>query len=66
MGKTAELNQPVYFKDVLTSEWKMGNVLRWGRGYAYVPTGKEKLWVPFKLIKIRHEGWRDDSVVKSI
>jgi len=24
----------------------MGNVLRWGRGYAYVSTGEEKLCVP--------------------
>lgn len=28
---------------------------RWGRGYAYVCTGGEKLWVPSKLIKIRHD-----------
>jgi hypothetical protein len=38
-----ELNQPVYIKNILTTEWKMGNVLCWGRGYAYVSTGKEKL-----------------------
>lgn len=24
------------------------------RGYAYISTEKEKLWVPSKLIKIRH------------
>ena len=54
MERTIELNQPVYIKDILTSEWKMGIVLHWGRGYAYVSTGKEKLWVPFKLIKMRH------------
>lgn len=29
--KTAELNQPIYFKDVLLSEWKPGYVLCWGR-----------------------------------
>jgi hypothetical protein len=56
--KTTELNQPVYIKDTLTSVWKMGNVLHWGRGYAYVSTGKEKLWVPSKLIKIRHDKGR--------
>jgi hypothetical protein len=36
----------------------MGNVLHWGRGYAYLSTGKEKLWVPSKLIKIRHDRGR--------
>ena len=25
--KSSELNQPVYFKDVLTSQWKSGDVL---------------------------------------
>ena len=53
--KTAELNQPVYFKDVLTSVWKPGHVLHWGRGFALVCTGEEKLWIPSKLIKIRVE-----------
>jgi hypothetical protein len=41
--RTVELNQPVYTKHILTSEWKMGIVLHWGRGYAYVSTGKENL-----------------------
>ncbi|KAL6070467.1 hypothetical protein STEG23_006054, partial [Scotinomys teguina] len=53
--KTSELNQPVYFKDVLSSEWKPGYVLRWGRGFAFVSAGEEKLWIPTKLIKIRFE-----------
>ncbi|EGV93608.1 hypothetical protein I79_015589 [Cricetulus griseus] len=44
--KTAELNQPVYFKDVLTSVWKPGHVLQWGRCFALVSTGEEKLWIP--------------------
>ena len=51
--KTAELSQPVYFRDVLTSEWKSGNVLHWGRGYIFISTGNEKLQIPSKLIKIR-------------
>ncbi|KAL6086919.1 hypothetical protein STEG23_013424, partial [Scotinomys teguina] len=50
--KTAELNQPIYFKDVLTSEWKPGYVLRWGRGFAFISTGEDKLWIPSKLIKV--------------
>jgi hypothetical protein len=58
VGKTTELNQPVYIKDILTSEWKMGNVLLWERGYAFVSTGKEELWVPSLLIKIRHDRGR--------
>ena len=53
--KTAELNQPVYLKDVLTSVWKAGHVLRWGRGFALVSTGEEKFWIPSKLIKFRVE-----------
>ena len=55
MEKTSELNQPVYFKDVLTSQWKPGDVLRWGRGFVLVSTGEEKLWIPSKLIKINVE-----------
>ena len=42
MEKTSELNKLVYFKDVLTSQWKLGDVLRWGRGFALVST-EEKL-----------------------
>ena len=51
----AELNQPVYFKDMLTSEWRPGYVLHWGRGFAFVYTGEEKLRIPSKLTKIRYE-----------
>ena len=43
MERTSELNQPVSIKDVLTSQWKPGDVLRWGRGFALVSTGEEKL-----------------------
>ena len=52
MEKTSELNQLVYFKDVLNSHWKPGDVLCWGRGFALISTGEEKLWIPSKLIKI--------------
>ena len=55
MRLSVELNQAVYFKEVLNSELKPGKVLCWGRGYAFVSTGEEELWVPTKLIKIRHE-----------
>jgi hypothetical protein len=33
------------FKDVLTSEWKSGNVLCWGRGFVYISTVDEILGV---------------------
>ena len=36
VGKATELNEPIYFKDVLTSEWKPGHVLCWGRSFAFV------------------------------
>ena len=49
--KPAELNQPAYFKNVLTSEWKPGCVLCWGSGFAFVSAGEEKLWIPMKSIK---------------
>ena len=62
MKKTIELNQPVYIKDILTSEWKMENLLHWGRGYACISTGKEKLWVPSKLIKIRHDKGKSEDL----
>lgn len=40
LERTAELNQSAYFKDVLISEWKSGNVLCWGRGYGFTPYRK--------------------------
>ena len=53
--KTTELNQPIYFKDVLTSEWQSGYVLHWGRGFAFVSVGEDMLWIPKKLIKSQIE-----------
>ena len=55
MEKTSKLNQPVYFKDVLTSQWKPGDVLCWEKHLSLVSTGDEKLWIPSKLIKICFE-----------
>ena len=49
--QTMELNQPVYFKDVLISEWKPGHVLlHWENYFAFVST-EEKLWIPSKLVR---------------
>ena len=55
MGKSAELNQLAYFKDVLTSQWDPGDVLCWGKDFALASTGEEKLWIPSKLIKVQFE-----------
>ena len=40
MEKSSELNQSVYFKDVLTSQGESGNVLHWGRGFTFVSKGE--------------------------
>ena len=48
--KTFELNLPVYSKDVLTSQWKPGDVL--GKGFYSCSHRREKLWILSKLIKI--------------
>ena len=39
--KFSELNHLVYFKDVLTSQWKSGDVLHWGRGFVLFSTGEK-------------------------
>jgi hypothetical protein len=36
------MDQPIYYKDALTFEWKSAIVLRWGCSYAYVSIGSEK------------------------
>ena len=33
-------------------------MLCWGRGFVYVSTGKEKQWIPSKMIKIRYDRGR--------
>ena len=66
--KSSELNQPVYFKDVLTSQWKPGDVLHWGRGFALVSTGEEKLWITSKLIDLiwkRETSWEREMISHS-
>ena len=61
--KTTKVNKPVSFKDVLTSELKPGYVVYWGRGFVFVSTGEEKLWISSKLIKIRFEQERTPESV---
>ena len=41
LGKTMELNQPEYFKDVLTFEWEPEYVLCWGRVLLLLPKEKK-------------------------
>lgn len=53
--ETSKLKQPTCFKNVLTLEWKLESMLFWGRGYAFVSTGNQKLWFSSKLIKISFE-----------
>ena len=53
--QSSELNQPFYFKDVLTTQWKPGDMIHWERGFALVSTEEEKLWIPSKLIKVWFE-----------
>ena len=43
--KNEELGQPIYYKDVLTLEWKPAIVLRWGCCHGNVSTGNEKIWL---------------------
>ena len=51
------------FKDVLTIEQTSDNVLHWGRAFAFVSTGNEKLWIPSKLIEIRFGHGKPDEEV---
>jgi hypothetical protein len=38
----AELTQTVYIKDVLTSKWRSGSILHWGRDFCICPNRKRK------------------------
>ena len=62
MKRTAELNQLMYFKDVLNSGWKSRNILPWGRDFALVSTGNEKLWIPSTLVTIRFDQGRPENL----
>jgi hypothetical protein len=55
LEKTEELSQPIYYKDMLTLEWKPAIILRWKCGYAYVSMGNKEIWLPTKFIKIRSD-----------
>lgn len=51
--KTDRFNEPTYFKCVLTSKFKLKDVLLWDRSYAFVSIGNERPWIHSWLRKIR-------------
>ena len=53
-NKTEELSQTIYYKDVLTLEWKPAS-FKMGHGYVCVSRGNEKIWLPTKLLKFRSD-----------
>ena len=65
--KIAILNQSIYFKIVFTLKFKSKDMLIWGRGYTFVSTGNESLWIHSRLTKIRFDQRRhpENSPVKS-
>ena len=56
--KTAKLNRAIYFKNILTSKWKLDNMSCCGRGYAFVSMGNKNLWIPSRLVEIRFDRGR--------
>lgn len=48
----AKLNQCLCFKSVLISKWKSKNIWLWGKGYAFISLGNERLWIHYKFLKI--------------
>ena len=55
LGRTDELDQLI---EVLIPEEKEGSFLGWGGDVAFVPTGKEKPYLPSKLMKVRFDQLR--------
>lgn len=62
LEKIAELNQLIYYMDILSSEWKSGKVLHVGRGNTFVSAGSIKLCIPLKLIKIWFDHGRPPEI----
>ena len=46
----AKLNQHIYFKGILTSEFESKNMLFWKRGGSFVSTEDENLWITSRLM----------------
>ena len=49
----AKLIQDMYFKNTLISKLKSKVMLLWRRGFDFVSTGNERLWIHSELRKIR-------------
>ena len=47
---TAMLKKHIYFKSILTSKFRSKEMLLWKRGFAFVSTEHENLWIPSKLM----------------
>ena len=55
---TAGLIQDRCFENALTSKLKSKDMLLWRRGFAFVSTGNERLWIHSELRKIRFDQGR--------
>ena len=51
--ETARLNQPIHFKNTLTSKWKSKCVLLWESGYYFINTGNERRCIHSRLKMVR-------------
>ena len=49
----AELIHDRYFENTLTSKLKSKDMLLWRRGFAFISTENERLWISSELRKIR-------------
>ena len=54
----AELIQLINFENALTSKFKSKAMLLWRRGFSFVSTGNERLWIHSELRKIRFDQGR--------
>lgn len=59
--RTPEINQPGYSTYVLTLKQNSKYALLWGRRFACISTGNERLWLPSGLIQIRFDQGRPES-----
>ena len=57
----AELIQDSYFENTLTSKLKSKDMLLWRRGFAFVSTENEKLWIYSEQRKIRFDQGRSSE-----
>ena len=48
----------IYFENALTSKFNSKDMLLWRRGFAFVSTGNEGLWIHSGLRKIRFDQGR--------